>query len=62
MAIKRFWCSKIIRNTANTTTGPQHSSSSQGLPSIGESVTNNTFTNNSTFGNNTLKVPLETVC
>lgn len=60
MAVKRFWCAKVVRNTANTTNGPQHSSSSQGLPSIGESVTNNTFTNNS-FSANT-KAPLETVC
>lgn len=60
MAIKRFWCAKVGRNTANTTNGPQHSSSSQGLPSIGESVTNNTFTNNS-FSTHT-KAPLETVC
>lgn len=60
MAIKRFWCSKVGRVTTNTTNGPQHSSSSQGLPSIGESVTNNTFTNNS-FTTNT-KAPLETVC
>lgn len=61
MAIKRFWSLKVGRSTANTANGPQHSSSSHGLPSIGESVTNNTFTNNS-FTTNTTKVPLETVC
>lgn len=61
MAIKRFWSSKMGRNTVNNAThGHQHSSSSQGLPSIGESVTNNTFTNNSITGNT--KAPLETVC
>lgn len=61
MAIKRFWSLKVGRSTANTANGPQHSSSSHGLPSIGESVTNNTFTNNS-FTTTTTKVPLETVC
>lgn len=59
MAIKRFWCAKMGRVNNNTTNGPQHSSSSQGLPSIGESVTNNTFTNSS-YTNT--KIPLETVC
>lgn len=55
-AIKRFWSSKTGRCTTNTTHGPQHSTSSQGLPSIGESVTNNTFTTTNS------KVPLETIC
>lgn len=55
-AIKRFWTSKTGRLINTTTNGPQHSSSSHGLPSMGESITNNTFTNTST------KVPLETVC
>jgi len=52
--MKRMWNSKTGRNVTNTTHGPQHSSSSHGLPSMGESVTNNTFTSN--------KTPMETVC
>lgn len=55
-AIKRLWSSKTGRHGTTVTNGPQHSSSSHGLPSIGESVTNNTFTNTST------KVPMETIC
>lgn len=57
-AVKRVWSSKTGRGVTNTTNGPQHSSSSHGLPSIGESVTNNTITN--TTSNN--KVPMETIC
>ena len=45
------------RPLLNTTNGPQHSSSSQGLPSMDASVTNNTFTNTSIS-----KVKMETVC
>lgn len=55
-AIKRLWTSKTGRGTNTTTNGPQHSSSSHGLPSMGESVTNNTFANSST------KIPMETIC
>lgn len=40
----------------NTTHGAQHSSSSHGLPSIGESVTNNTTNTTSS------KIPMETIC
>lgn len=39
------------------TNGQHHSSSSQGAPSMGESMTNNTFTNTT----NT-KIPMETIC
>nr|XP_029719926.1 probable G-protein coupled receptor Mth-like 1 isoform X2 [Aedes albopictus] len=68
-AIKRLWNSKTGRSLTNTTHGPQHSSSSHGLPSMGESITNNTCTNNTTTttnsqanNNNTNRVPMETVC
>lgn len=59
-AVKRLWSSKTERNMNNTTNGPQHSSSSHGLPSMGggESITNNTFTNttSTTMSNNTHSV------
>lgn len=56
-AVKRLWGSKNGRCTLNTTHGQQHSSSSQGLPSVGDSMTNNTF-NNTTSS----KIPMETIC
>ncbi|XP_055589009.1 probable G-protein coupled receptor Mth-like 1 [Uranotaenia lowii] len=65
-AMKRLWNSKTGRSFTNTTHGPQHSSSSHGLPSMGESITNNTCTNNTTTTTNsqttTTRVPMETVC
>ncbi|XP_062548957.1 probable G-protein coupled receptor Mth-like 1 isoform X1 [Armigeres subalbatus] len=63
-AMKRLWNSKTGRSFTNTTHGPQHSSSSHGLPSMGESITNNTCTNNTTTTTNsqTNRVPMETVC
>ncbi|KAL5291399.1 hypothetical protein ACFFRR_010665 [Megaselia abdita] len=57
-AIKRLWNSKTGRQTTTmTTNGPQHSNSSHGygLPSLDDSVTNNTNTT-------CTKVPMETVC
>ncbi|XP_037910901.1 probable G-protein coupled receptor Mth-like 1 isoform X2 [Hermetia illucens] len=54
-AVKRIWSSKTGRGVTNTTNGPQHSSSSHGLPSIGDSVTNNTLTNTTST-----KVAMET--
>lgn len=56
-AVKRIWSSKTGRGVTTTTNGPQHSSSSHGLPSIGETITNNTLTNTTST-----KVPMETVC
>uniref|UniRef100_A0A1B0DB06 G-protein coupled receptors family 2 profile 2 domain-containing protein n=2 Tax=Phlebotomus papatasi TaxID=29031 RepID=A0A1B0DB06_PHLPP len=56
-AVKRICGSKSNRSVMNTTNGPQHSSSSHGLPSMGDTITNNTFTNNTST-----KVPMETVC
>uniref|UniRef100_A0A1Q3FUJ4 Putative g-protein coupled receptor mth-like 1 n=2 Tax=Culex tarsalis TaxID=7177 RepID=A0A1Q3FUJ4_CULTA len=69
-AIKRLWNSKTGRSFTNTTHGPQHSSSSHGLPSMGESITNNTCTNTATTtttnsanaNGNANRVPMETVC
>uniref|UniRef100_A0A2M4BHU4 Putative g-protein coupled receptor mth-like 1 n=2 Tax=Anopheles marajoara TaxID=58244 RepID=A0A2M4BHU4_9DIPT len=61
-AMKRLWNSKTGRSFTNTTHGPQHSSSSHGLPSMGESITNNTCTNNTTTTASNNKVPMETVC
>uniref|UniRef100_A0A1B0EWR8 G-protein coupled receptor Mth-like 1 n=1 Tax=Lutzomyia longipalpis TaxID=7200 RepID=A0A1B0EWR8_LUTLO len=58
-AVKRICGTKSNRSVMNTTNGPQHSSSSHGLPSMGDTVTNNTFTNNTSTTN---KVPMETVC
>ncbi|XP_053662114.1 probable G-protein coupled receptor Mth-like 1 [Anopheles marshallii] len=60
-AMKRLWNSKTGRSFTNTTHGPQHSSSSHGLPSMGESITNNTCTNNTTTTTSN-RVPMETVC
>ncbi|KAJ6645899.1 putative G-protein coupled receptor Mth-like 1, partial [Pseudolycoriella hygida] len=56
-AVKRIWSSKTGRGVMNTTNNVGHSSSSHGLPSIGESVTNNTFSNTTTS-----KIPMETIC
>ncbi|EDS28179.1 conserved hypothetical protein [Culex quinquefasciatus] len=72
-AIKRLWNSKTGRSFTNTTHGPQHSSSSHGLPSMGESITNNTCTNtatttttnsaaNATTNGGANRVPMETGC
>ena len=44
----------------NTTHGAQHSSSSHGLPSIGESMTTNTTS--SKVQSNSNKIPMETIC
>lgn len=56
-AVKKLWSTKTGRGVTNTTNGVQHSSSSHGLPSMGESVTNNTFTNTTST-----KIPMETIC
>lgn len=57
-AIKRLWSSKTGRFTTNTTHGAQNSSSSQGMPSIGDSaISNNTYCRTTSS-----KVPLETIC
>ncbi|XP_055301483.1 probable G-protein coupled receptor Mth-like 1 [Sitodiplosis mosellana] len=56
-AIARFFSPKSSRSKLNTTHGQQHSSSSNGLASIGESMANNTFNNTTTS-----KVPMETIC
>lgn len=52
-ALKRFWSSKTGHPATNTTNGPQHSSSSHGLPSMDASVTNHTTAS---------KIKMETVC
>lgn len=63
LAIKRLWSSKTGRCATNTTHGQQHSSSSHGLPSIGESVNNHANNNtNSMRTSNPPKVPMETIC
>lgn len=59
-AVKRSWC--LLRNRENggigTMNHDHHSSSSQGLPSVG----GETLTNNSSITNTTKSVPLETNC
>lgn len=77
-AVKRLWSLKTGRgDTMNTTNGAQNSSSSHGLPSIGESVTNHTNVNGgggnghsvttmtsttSTATAQNGKIPMETIC
>ncbi|XP_037052450.1 probable G-protein coupled receptor Mth-like 1 isoform X2 [Bradysia coprophila] len=56
-AVKRLWSSRTGRGVMDTTNNVGHSSSSHGLPSIGESVTNNTFSNTTSS-----KIPMETIC
>lgn len=56
-AVKRFWTSKTRQEATNTTNAVQHSSSSNGLPSIGDTTTNNTVASD-----NATKIPMETVC
>lgn len=55
-AVKRWWCwrKRLATGTAGTTN--HHSSSSQGLPSMGDTITNNSVTHN------TKSVPMETSC
>ncbi|KAF5307998.1 hypothetical protein FQR65_LT06566 [Abscondita terminalis] len=55
-AVKRWWCWRKRHTTGTAGTTNHHSSSSQGLPSIGDTVTNNSVTNN------TKSVPMETSC
>ncbi|XP_067637536.1 probable G-protein coupled receptor Mth-like 1 [Eurosta solidaginis] len=70
-ACKRFCCPRSRQEITNTTNGVQHSSSSQGLPSVGgyagsEHTQNTTL--NTTINNGQLpsqaqtKIPMETVC
>lgn len=69
-ACKRFCCPRSRQEITNTTNGVQHSSSSQGLPSVGGyagcEVTQNTSVNTTTIGGGQLqaqtKIPMETVC
>ncbi|XP_017484680.1 PREDICTED: probable G-protein coupled receptor Mth-like 1 [Rhagoletis zephyria] len=69
-ACKRFCCPRSRQEITNTTNGVQHSSSSQGLPSVGGyaggEVTQNTTVNTTTIGGGQLqtqtKIPMETVC
>lgn len=71
-ACKRFCCRRSRQEITNTTNGVQHSSSSQGLPSLaacGAEITQNTSipnTSNSCTAHNTstltTKIPMETVC
>ncbi|KAI8124291.1 putative G-protein coupled receptor Mth-like 1 [Lucilia cuprina] len=70
-ACKRFCCPRSRGEITNTTNGVQHSSSSQGLPSMaacGGEITQNTSVANTTMNggvHNTssiAKIPMETVC
>lgn len=71
-ACKRFCCPRTRGEITNTTNGVQHSSSSQGLPSLavcpGEttqntSVGNTTINGGGVYNTSTLaKIPMETVC
>nr|AJA06111.1 G-protein coupled receptor Mth-like protein 1 [Dastarcus helophoroides] len=54
-AVKRIWCLRKHRENGNVGTSNHHSSSSQGLPSIGDTMTNS-------VSNNTKSMPLETSC
>uniref|UniRef100_A0A336LR90 CSON011196 protein n=1 Tax=Culicoides sonorensis TaxID=179676 RepID=A0A336LR90_CULSO len=54
VALRRLCCAKSRKAATNTTNGPQHSSSSHGLPSVNEASTQHT--------NTTTKVPNETAC
>ncbi|XP_063907653.1 probable G-protein coupled receptor Mth-like 1 [Zophobas morio] len=55
-AAKRLWCSRMHRANGTAGTTNHQSYSSQGLPSMGDTVTNHSVTNN------TKSVPLETSC
>lgn len=57
-AVKRLWCLRKHREMETAGTTNHHSSSSQGMPSMGDTITNNSVTNNTT----TKSVPLETSC
>ncbi|XP_053951227.1 probable G-protein coupled receptor Mth-like 1 [Anastrepha ludens] len=69
-ACKRFCCPRSRQEITNTTNGVQHSSSSQGLPSVGgyaggentQNTSVNTTTISSTQLQNKTKIPMETVC
>ncbi|XP_004524943.1 probable G-protein coupled receptor Mth-like 1 [Ceratitis capitata] len=68
-ACKRFCCPRSRQEITNTTNGVQHSSSSQGLPSVGGyaggEVTQNTSVNTTSIGGPSqtqTKIPMETVC
>lgn len=52
-ALARFFTPKTSRSKLNTTHGQHHSSSSNGLASIGDTMTNNTLNS---------KLPMETIC
>ncbi|EFA10672.1 probable G-protein coupled receptor Mth-like 1 [Tribolium castaneum] len=56
-AVKRLWCLRKHRANGTAGTTNHHSSSSQGMPSMGDTVTNHSVTNNTTKS-----VPLETSC
>lgn len=68
-ACKRFCCPRSRQEITNTTNGVQHSSSSQGLPSVGGyaggEVTQNTSINTTSISGGQqmqTKIPMETVC
>ncbi|XP_037936208.1 probable G-protein coupled receptor Mth-like 1 [Teleopsis dalmanni] len=65
-ACKRFCCPRSRQEITNTTNGVQHSSSSQGLPSMaacGAEITQNTSINTTIGANQSqAKIPMETVC
>jgi G protein-coupled receptor Mth (Methuselah protein) len=56
-AVKRLWCFRKHRANGTAGTTNHHSSSSQGMPSMGDTVTNHSVTNNTTKS-----IPLETSC
>lgn len=55
-AVKKWWSSRKQHTTGTVGTTNHHSSSSQGLPSMGDTITNNSISNT------TKSVPLETSC
>ncbi|KAJ8960040.1 hypothetical protein NQ318_009477 [Aromia moschata] len=57
-AVKRVWCLRKHRQNGTAGTTNHHSSSSQGLPSMGDTLTNTNSVTNGT----TKSVPLETSC
>lgn len=57
-AVKRLWCFRKQWSSGTAGTTNRHSSSSQGLPSMGDTVTNHSVTNNTTKSN----IPMETSC
>ncbi|XP_044734657.1 probable G-protein coupled receptor Mth-like 1 isoform X2 [Chrysoperla carnea] len=60
-AMKRMWC-LLSRNVSGATgNGNHHSSSSHGLPSLGDSITNHTITNTTNVSCKS-SMPLETSC